>query len=382
MDFQSQCIIISIFYILEKKTRNKNMKQVSDSEKLKGQLGKRESLMSTYGFDVLEVILRPENDEVEDFCLRCLKQRLILENNNQALALRKKRDFFIHQVPKVGVSCVDHAIDVIIEVIEYNKSTNRLVVYIRMPCNNINQKISPMGGFDIAWGKSEVNTQVIVFWDHRAASHQFTVHMDNTVGSMKKSDVVLGANENGELILVKKDDTARRLVFKNLFESLTWRLHHRLSHFRLQDLTSLKKVGFIKDWMEPGTTERKMPLRSVSWEVMGRLIHEFLDCDGQKLVPGEAYFATRIDRCSQHNTKMTHRKDDPNGNVDLTFSSDLFEKCVFRVNTRHKAIQYIASQFFEVSFFSLFFYTTIFLDEISIITNIPLVLSFYLKSIL
>ena len=171
-------------------------------------------------------------------------------------------------------------------------------------------------------------------------------------------NLFLGIDDKGELVLVKKDDTARRLVFKNLFESLTWRLQHRLSTFRLQDLTSLKKQGFMKDWVEPGTTERKMPVRSVSWEVMGRLIHEFLDFDesGQKLIPGDGYFATRIDRCSQHNTKMTNRKDDMNGNVDLTFTSDLVERSVFRVNTKHKAIQYIASQFFEVSFVLLIYY--------------------------
>ena len=330
------------------------MPHVRDPDRLIGELNVKESLMNQYGFDIVDINLCKENEDVEDIALRCLKHTMVLEGRSDAMVLRKEKNFFIHQVVKVGLGTADDAINLIFEIIEYYQSTNRIIVYIRTPCNYLNQRIPAMHGFDVAWGKNEVNNTVNLFWDLRGSNHQFAINTDNTIGCMVQPDIVLGCNSNGELVLVSKNDLGRRLVFQDLFASLTGQLNHRLSTFRMKKLTSLKKAGFMKDWMEAGTSERRMAGRLLSFEMMGRLIHELINFgEGYDLLPGDAYFGARIDGCSKHGVEFVSRKDegeiDDAYNIAFTFTSDMFDKCVIRVNTKHKYIQYIASQFHEVS---------------------------------
>ena len=108
-------------------TRNK----VSDPERLNGELITQESLWSKYGFEITELNLRNDSEDIEDIKLRSFRHNMLLQNNENALVLRKHRDTFIHEVVKAGSGNASDALNVIFEVIEYNKSLSRCVVYVR-----------------------------------------------------------------------------------------------------------------------------------------------------------------------------------------------------------------------------------------------------------
>ena len=141
--------------------------------------------------------------------------------------------------------------------------------------------------------------------------------------------------------MVQKGDITRRLVVKDLYGSITWRLEHRISSSSRRDIVGLKKQGFMTEWNEPGTMERKLAGREVCFEVMSKIIHELLNLgEGDALLPGDSYFGSRIGRSSKHKVDLVEREDD-GGCVALTLSSDAFERCTFRLDPRNKYIQYI-----------------------------------------
>jgi len=326
-------------------TRNK----VSDPERLNGELITQESLWSKYGFEITELNLRNDSEDIEDIKLRSFRHNMLLQNEENALVLRKHCDTFIHEVVKAGSGYASDALNVVFEVIEYNKSLSRCVVYVRSPCNYLNQRVPPMHSLDIAWSKYNENNSVNFFWDFRGENHMFCITKENMLSCVKNPDLVLGCNAKGELLLVQKGDITRRLVFKDLYGSITWRLEHRISSSSRRDIVGLKKQGFMTEWNEPGTMERKLAGREVCFEVMSKIIHELLSLgEGDSLLPGDAYFGSRIGRSSKHKVDLVEREDD-GGCVTLTLSSDAFERCTFRLNPRNKYIQYIATQFYEVN---------------------------------
>ena len=90
-----------------------------------------------------------------------------------------------------------HVLNVILEVIEFNKGLNRCNVYVRTPPNYVNQRVPPMHAFDIAWGKYTENNAVNFFWSHRGENHMFSVTKDNMLTCAKNPELVVGCNDKG-----------------------------------------------------------------------------------------------------------------------------------------------------------------------------------------